>query len=182
MNFELVFKELLKKFSEQNIRYALIGGFALHVAGFTRATNDIDFMVESQDLPKIKDLMSKLGYELTHESQEFSNYWHPMGPLGCVDYLHAHRDYSRQMLLRAKKQKILDNVEIPVLCPEDIIGLKIQAIINNPKRYAIDMSDIEYLLREKLETLDMNLIREYFKLFDQSQELDSILKRIKNAE
>ncbi len=123
MNFELVFKELLQKFSKQNIRFALIGGFAMHVAGFTRATRDIDFLIESEELSKVKDIMAQLGYELTHESQEFSNYWHPMAPLGCVDYLHAHRDYSRKMLARAKKHKVLDNFEIPVLIAEDIIGL-----------------------------------------------------------
>ncbi len=48
MVFVLVFTELLQKFKEQDIRFALIGGFALHVAGFTRATDDIDFMVDSR--------------------------------------------------------------------------------------------------------------------------------------
>jgi len=73
MNFELVFKELLQRFSRQNIRFALIGGFALHVAGFTRATRDIDFLIEAEDLGKVRDIMAQLGYELTHESVEFSN-------------------------------------------------------------------------------------------------------------
>ena len=181
MNFELVFKELLQKFSEQNMRFALIGGFALHVAGFTRATKDIDFLVEAEDLGKIKNIMLKLGYELVHESQEFSNYWHPMGPLGCVDYLHAHREYTRKMLARAKKHNILDGVKIPVLIPEDIIGLKVQSMVNNPKRRLLDMADIEYLLRENLGKLNLDLIRDYFSLFRQEKELDEILKRIKDV-
>jgi hypothetical protein len=182
MNFELVFKELLQKFSEQKIRFALIGGFALHVAGFTRATDDIDFLIEAKDLGKVKDIMKGLGYELTHESQEFSNYWHPMAPLGCVDYLHAHREYSRKMLSRAKKHKILKNFEIPVLIPEDIIGLKVQSLANNPKRYTLDIADIEYLIRENFDKLDLNIIIEYFNLFERGQELDSLLKRIKDAQ
>jgi predicted nucleotidyltransferase len=182
MNFELVFKELLRKFDEQNVRFALIGGFAMHLAGFTRATDDIDFLVEAEDLVKVKDIMKQLGYELTHESREFSNYWHPMAPLGCVDYLHAHREYSRKMLARAKKhEKILDNIEIPVLVPEDIIGLKIQSIANNPQRHALDMADIEYLIREKSGELDFNVIKEYFNLFDKGPELEALLKRIKDA-
>jgi len=182
MNFELVFKELLQKFSEQNIQFALIGGFALHVAGFTRATKDIDFLIESEDLGKIKSIMTRLGYELTHESLEFSNYWHPVASLGCVDYLHAHREYTRKMLKRAKKHKILKNFEVPVLIPEDIIGLKVQSMVNNPKRYALDMADIEYLIREKSDHLDFDIIKEYFHLFDRDNELDTLLRRIKNAE
>ena len=182
MNFELVFKELLRKFSEQNVRFALIGGFAFHVAGFTRATKDIDFLVEAEDLGKIKDIMKKLGYELTHESPEFSNYWHPMGPLGCVDYLHAHREYTRKMLARARRHKILNDIDVPVLIPEDIIGLKVQSIANNPKRHALDMADIEYLIRESANKLDRDMVKEYFHLFDMEKELDDLLKRTKDAQ
>jgi len=181
MNFELVFKELLQKFSEQNVRFALIGGFALHVAGFTRATDDIDFLIEAEDLVKVKDIMSRLGYELTHESSEFSNYWHPMAPLGAVDYLHAHRVYTRNMLSRAKNHKILYNLETPVLIPEDIIGLKVQSMVNNSQRYSLDMADIEYLIRENFDKLDLNIIRDYFNLFNRGHELDNLLKRAKNA-
>lgn len=183
MNFELVFKELLQKFNEQNIRFALIGGFALHVAGFTRATNDIDFLIEADDLVKVKGIMSRLGYELTHESPEFSNYWHPMKHLGCVDYLHARREYTRKMLARARKHKILKNSAVPVLIPEDIIGLKVQSMVNNPARRSLDMADIEYLLREQLDDLDLKMIREYFDLFQQGKELEKILllRRIKDV-
>ena len=182
MNFELVFKELLRKFTEQNIQFALIGGFALHVAGFTRATQDIDFLVAAEDLGKIKAIMARLGYELTHESPEFSNYWHPMAPLGRVDYLHAHRQYARKMLARAKKHRVMENFEVPVLIPEDMIGLKVQSMVNNPKRHALDMADIEYLLRENLDKLNLEIIKEYFHLFDRGYELDDLLKRIKDAQ
>jgi predicted nucleotidyltransferase len=181
MNFELVLKELLQRFNEQNIRFALIGGFALHVAGFTRATKDIDFLILIDDTSKIRDIMTRLGYELTHESQEFSNYWHPMAPLGCVDYLYAHREYTRKMLARARKHKILENFEVPVLIPEDIIGLKVQSMVNNPKRHTLDMADIEYLMRENRDKLNQDSIKEYFHLFDRDAELDDLLKRTKDA-
>jgi hypothetical protein len=181
VNFELVFKELLQRFHEQNIRYALIGGFALHVAGFTRATSDIDFLIEADDLAKVKGIMSRLGYELTHESPEFSNYWHPMKPWGFVDYLHAHREYTRGMLARARTHKILKNSQMPVLIPEDIIGLKVQAMVNDPARRSLDMADIEYLLREQLDDLNLEMIREYFDLFQQGKDLDNILRRIKDV-
>lgn len=181
MNFELVFKELLQRFDEQNIRFALIGGFAMHVAGFTRATSDIDFLIEADDLAKVKDIMSRLGYELTHESPEFSNYWHPMKSLGFVDYLYAHREYTRGMLARARAHKILQNSQVPVLIPEDIIGLKVQSMVNDPTRRSLDMADIEYLLRERLDDLNLEMIREYFDLFQQGKELEKILGRIKDV-
>lgn len=176
MDFELVFKELLTRFDEHNINFALIGGFALHVAGFTRATKDIDFLVDSQDLGKVKDIMARLGYDLVHESQEFSNYWHPMGPLGCVDYLHAHREYARKMLARANKHAILEKFDVPVLIPEDIIGLKVQAVANNAEREGVDMADIEYLLKQNKHRLNLDIIREYFDLFQKGDDLEKLLK------
>jgi len=181
MNFELVLKELLLKFKEQNVRYALIGGFAMQVTGFTRATDDVDFLVEAQDIDKIRKIMQKFGYELTHESQNFSNYWHPMAPMGCVDYLYTHRDYGREMLQRAKNHKILGNIEVPILLPEDIIGLKVQALVNNPQRRALDMADIEYLIKNNLDKLDMKLVKKYFDLFKMNKELENLLKKTKDA-
>ena len=182
MDFQLVFRELLEKFKQQHIRFALIGGFALHAAGFTRATKDIDFVIMAEDMVKINNIMTQLGYELTHESKEFSNYWHPMVPLGCVDYLHAHREYARKMLSRAQSKNILGDFEVPVLIPEDIIGLKVQSMVNNPQRQALDMADIEYLIREKFDQLDLEAIREYFQLFGRQGDLDNLLKRIKDAQ
>lgn len=86
------------------------------------------------------------------------------------------------MLARAKRHAILENFEVPVLIPEDIIGLKVQSMVNNPSRRALDMADIEYLIRENLDKLDLDVIKEYFHLFDQDNGLNSLLKRIRNAQ
>ncbi len=42
MNFEVVSKLILDSFEKENIQFALIGGFALHASGITRATKDIN--------------------------------------------------------------------------------------------------------------------------------------------
>ena len=54
MDFEAVFKLILEQFSKHKIRFAVIGGFALHAAGFPRATQDIDFLLHHEDMPKLK--------------------------------------------------------------------------------------------------------------------------------
>ena len=54
MNFESVFRILLKNFKIHHIRCALIGGFALQAAGYTRSTQDIDFLVSKEDKDKLK--------------------------------------------------------------------------------------------------------------------------------
>ena len=64
--------------------------------------------------------------------------------------------------------------------PEDLIGLKIQAIYNDPKnRLMIDAPDIQRLLALHKDKMDMQLVREYFKLFDKEDLLDDWLNNIK---
>ena len=182
MNFEKVFKFLLENFEKQGIRYALMGGFALHTAGYTRATQDIDILILKEDMPKIKKFLLSLGYELLHESEDVSNFKGALEGLGQIDFLHAHRHYTKNMLKRAQKCGILGNkFEINVLVPEDIIGLKVQASANDPARYTQDSADIEKLLSLHKDRLDIKLLKEYFALFGREKELNALLTRTKNA-
>lgn len=180
MDFASVFRLLISNFQKEKIDFALIGGFALHSAGLSRSTQDIDFLVDDDDRPRLKELMLNCGYKVLHESQDVSNYVGKLKELGRVDFLHAHRKYARKMLGRAKQVDILEGrYKVKVLLAEDLIGLKVQSSSNDPARYHQDMADIEYLLRAN-QNLNLNLVREYFMLFERSEELDTILKRIKD--
>ncbi len=182
MNFEKIFPFLLENFRKHEIRYALMGGFALHAAGYTRATQDIDILILKEDMPKIKQLLLSLGYELIHESREVSNFKGILKELGQIDFLHAHRQYTKNMLKRAQECAILNNTfKIKVLIPEDIIGLKIQASSNDPSRHTRDLADIEKLITLNKDRLDIKLLKEYFSLFGREKELDDLLERTRNA-
>lgn len=43
------FKELFKSLNANNVRYLMIGGYAVGVYGYPRATNDIDIFVSDDD-------------------------------------------------------------------------------------------------------------------------------------
>jgi hypothetical protein len=51
-----------KKLNEKDVRYVLIGGFAMNYYGFPRATEDIDLLVDplNDNISKIKDALSFL--------------------------------------------------------------------------------------------------------------------------
>ena len=182
MDFEKVFKFLLENFKKHNIRYALMGGFALHASGVSRATQDIDILIDKSDMPKIKKLLLSLGYDLIHESEDVSNFKGALKELGQIDFLHAHRQYTKNMLQRAREYGILkDAFKVKVLVPEDIIGLKVQASANDPRRRSQDSADIEALLRRHKNRLDLKLLKEYFSLFGRETELDQLLKKAGHA-
>jgi len=71
------------------------------------------------------------------------------------------------MLKRAIEIDILEgSLKIKVLKPEDLIGLKFQAIKNNPLREQTDIEDIKALLSILRGNLDWSEIEEYAKTFD----------------
>lgn len=47
LNLENDFLEFSKLFNQHNVRYMLIGGYAVSYHGYTRATGDIDFWIAS---------------------------------------------------------------------------------------------------------------------------------------
>jgi len=167
MNFRSILSVLIEKFKENEIRYALMGGLALGLWGAGRSTVDIDFLVDRDDLGKIGRIMEELGYECKFKSENVSQYVSPLKIYGEVDFLHAFRQASLEMLKRAVEKYILEgSLKIKVLKPEDLIGLKFQAIKNNPLREQRDIEDIKALLSILGGNLDWSEIEEYAKTFD----------------
>lgn len=183
MDFILVFKFLLNAFEREKIDFALIGGFALQALGVVRTTLDIDLIVKQEDAEKIKSIMCGHGYDLIHEREDVLNFTGRKFELGRVDFLQAHRKYALSMLENAEEKELLDGqFKIRVIRKEDLIGLKVQSSSNDPGRFNQDMADIRAMIAERSEKLDMDLVREYFCLFDRENELDEMIDEITQAE
>lgn len=165
MDFRTVLSKLLTAFGKHNIRYALMGGFAMGLWGGSRSTVDLDFLVNLDDMSKVDEIMTGLGYELRHHSENVSQYVSPLRVMGEVDFLHAFRRASLEMLQRAADKRIFNgSLTVKTLRPEDLIGLKLQAIKNNPKREENDLADIRMLIHIRKGILDWELIKGYCKI------------------
>ena len=177
MDYKLVFEQLLKSFHEKHVRYALIGGFALGVQGVSRATTDIDFLVHRDDMPKVDIILCELGYELLYRSENVSQYKSPLKILGSVDFLHAFREISVEILQRAQEKMIFnETTALKVATVEDLIGLKVQAMANDISRKSTELMDIESLLAEHGHSVDWSLLESFFSLFG----LDELFGQLKN--
>ncbi|MFH1227464.1 MAG: nucleotidyl transferase AbiEii/AbiGii toxin family protein [Planctomycetota bacterium] len=167
MDFKLVFQKLLAAFDRSGVRYALIGGFAMGLWGAGRSTVDIDFLADRDDLAQIDAIMKKLGYQCRFRTENVAQYVSPLNVFGEVDFLYAFRPVSLGMLKRAGKKEIFNGaLKIRVLKPEDIIGLKLQAINNDPGRKKQDLPDIEALMELHKNKLDWKLLKKYFGMFE----------------
>jgi len=182
MNFELVLENLIPEFEKNRIRYALIGGFALGAWGIPRATMDLDFLIHKKDLNKLDEILTKMGYKLRFRSENVSQYKSNKKDLGSLDFLHAFREISLKMLARAEFKDVRrGKLSIKVARPEDIIGLKIQAMANDPRRKLKELADIEAILRLYKRKINWKLIQEYFQLFKLEDEFKFLMQVLKNA-
>lgn len=157
-----------RRFDEAGVRFALIGGFAMALRGVQRATFDLDFLLTLSDLDAADAILREEGCARVFRSENVSHYQHP-APGGLrVDVLHAFRAPSLGMLGRADRLELAPGCALPVLRIEDIVGLKIQALVNNPARALGDWNDIHRLIRhagEQALPLEWGLIADYLEIF-----------------
>lgn len=183
MDFEIVLKTLISEFSRLKIRCAVIGGFALGVLGVPRQTMDLDFLVHRDDLEKLDKAMSALGYARVFHSENVSQYRHPDTAWGSVDFIHAFRKISLAMLDRAKDYPALGGKQsLRAAQPEDVIGLKVQAMFNDSERRAQEQSDIERLMGQYGRRLDWDRIEEFYDVFGFAEEAKKLRERFDIAE
>ena len=182
MNFERVLEALLAEFAHRHIRYATIGGFALGILGYPRTTIDLDFLVHKDDLNKVHDLLTNLGYQRVVHTENVSQYRHNDDVWGSIDLIHAFRKTSLAMLTRAKSYPVFGAKQnVRVVDPEDVIGLKVQAMVNDPDRKPQESADIERLMSLHGSKLDWKRIQEYYDIFGLGKEARRLRKRFGRA-
>lgn len=174
MNLLATIAKITDLFHKENVEFALIGGLALQAQGVTRATTDVEALILIKDREKVRSLMAKAGFEVFFESGEVMTFIDTETKSNRVDFLLAHRPYATTMLKRAEPKKIFREVPIKVARPEDLIGLKVQAYVNDPNRKDQDTADIRSLIRVHGTKLDWALLRDYFSLFNAEADLDRI--------
>ena len=175
MEFRFVLERLLEGFDRLGLRYAVIGGFAMGALGAPRATQDLDFLVHQEDTPRLHELLTGLGYRRIHHSENVSQYEGESLAWGCLDFVHAFRELALDMLGRAVEKPVFSGTRgIRVLRPEDIIGLKVQAMVNQPKRKDRETADIQALAAANAD-LDWERVTQFYALFG----LDDELRRLR---
>ena len=87
------------------------------------------------------------------------------------------------MLARAKQVSIFDGTAtVRVAQAEDVIGLKVQAMVNNPDRRTGELDDIERLMRLYGDRLDWARILAFYELFELREEGRQMQNRFDHAQ
>ncbi len=178
MDLKKILLILTKEFEKQEINYALIGGFAMGAYRMGRNTLDINFLIAIEDMKKVNAILHDLSYKKIHTTKDVSQYTSPVELFGEIDILHAQRTISKEMLKNSIIKEVFDGkFKVKVLLPEDIIGLKIQTIANNPARKAKDTLDIEDIVSHFKGKIDWKKLSKYFKLFTMNSQYLSLKRK-----
>lgn len=117
------------------------------------------------------------------QSENVSQYRHPSLAWGSVDFIHAFRKMSLAILDRAKEYPALGGRQsLKTAQPEDLIGLKVQVIFNDPDRRTQEQIDIERLMSLYGRKLDWHRIEEFYGVFDLAEEAKKLRERFDRAE
>jgi hypothetical protein len=76
VDFAAVLADLAQFLDRNHLRFGLAGALALHAHGLSRATSDLDLVVEDKAKPLLLEHLDGLGYERLHASDGFSNHLH----------------------------------------------------------------------------------------------------------
>lgn len=158
--------------TQLKVPHALIGGMALSEYGYGRGTQDVDWLIPEEKIQDVLTHFQSEGFTVFHQSENVLQFTGKAE----VDFLIARRPVSRSMLENARYSESLD---LPVILPEDLIGLKIQAYSGNPTRKSKELSDIQELA-ERLPNLDWEKVKFYADHFDEWPTLELIQKALKN--
>jgi hypothetical protein len=161
MNFASVLSDLVGFLAQNRLRFGLAGALALHAHGHSRATSDLDLVVEDRGKPLLLDHMKDLGYELLHVSDGFSNHLHADPRLGRVDFIYVEDRTADLLFARASPVRLFGDVEVLVPKAEHLAAMKVQAIKDDPSRTLQELADIRFLLQ--LPGVDREEVRGYFE-------------------
>ena len=171
------------------IHFALIGGLSVAAWGIVRATEDIDYLVDSEPSPigdpNLRNQLKRF-FERQHCRVEWriGDYDDPVplllriklprsyGGLGA-DILWAHRHWHREALSRSIDVN-LSRRRVPVLHPEDLILLKLEA--GGPG----DLTDVAGLLADPPRQLNLSRLKATATRLRMGRALETCLRQLKN--
>ena len=174
MNFAKVLALLDEFLTRQEFRYVVVGAFALHAYGLTRATADLDLAVDAAAQPLLLPHLETLGYQTLHASAGYSTHVHPLGRLGRVDFLYLGENTAATIFGAAQRLLDLDGRVFPVPRVEHLAAMKAFAMKNAPERSLREMADVLQILQ--LPGVDRSEIQTYFRTYGLEEQFDEILR------
>jgi hypothetical protein len=142
-----------RKLPEEGIECILIGGFAVNHYGYARNTLDIDFMIVSDRLPAVREIMTHAGFSNVSIHENVAFFSMP-GAQPRIDFLLVDEGTMRELLSGSVDVTVHGHsLKVPAL--KDLIAMKVFALSQDvERRMGKDLPDIAFLT--DLHNLDLD--------------------------
>jgi predicted nucleotidyltransferase len=146
------YKEMLQRLLEENVRFLLVGAYAVAVHGFPRATKDIDFFVWAtpENAAKLMRALAKFGAPLHDISEADFSSEGVVFQIGNsprrIDIITNISGVKFEQAYANKTTISIEGIEVPVISLEDLIANK------RASARTQDLADVE-----KLESVSLQM-------------------------
>jgi len=153
------FKEFIELLNENEVKYLVIGGYAVNFHGYPRYTRDIDFWIwmNEENIDKLIDVLRKFGFaSLGLNMDDF------MSPKNIIqlgyepqriDLLVDANGADFESCFERKTEEDVDGVSIKFLSIEDLIIVKKEA---GRFKDLADAEELENILKKKTKNDQRN--------------------------
>ena len=173
-----LFQEIAAAARERELRFLIIGGFALVFHGCARDTADVDLMIRREDKAAWVDYFVSRGYAVLQDAGSFVQFEPPPGSAWPVDLmLVADATFEPMFAVSIEVEMYDAKVRIPSL--EHFLALKLHALKHGHiGRFSKDFLDVEALVRVNQLDLRSERVREIFLKYGTLDLYDKISRAI----
>ena len=137
------FKDFIKSLNEHNVKYILLGGWAVGIYGNPRVTKDIDFLIaiDNQNIESLQHALLDFGAPTVENSvfQNVGNVFRLGRSPVQIDIINLADGIDFNSCYETRNIISIDDMEISVISKQDLINNK-----RASGRYQ-DLADIEFL-------------------------------------
>ena len=139
-------QSLYDRFDREGIPLLLAGGWAVRHHGYSRFTNDLDWVCSRQHEERALDLMRQLRFEQASEGMASRFVRGDLPGFPAVDLIWVSMESFA--IMQETSERTGPRGEIPVLGFETLLAMKIHALKDHETRKGKDLLDIRFLLAE----------------------------------
>ena len=124
------YKDILQLFTDNGVKYLVVGAYALGAYGFPRATGDIDLWVlaDGENSKKIFRCLAKFGAPMEQISEKTFSEPGVIFQIGIVprriDIITKISGVDFEQAFSRREEFVIDNVKVPFISKQDLITNK----------------------------------------------------------
>ncbi len=169
--------ELSQAAAKRELRFLVIGGFAVAAHGYGRTTRDVDIVVCREDRAAWLTLLSGLGYAPWHDGGSFLQFHGPPDSLP-LDAMLANSDTFAKLMAGAQST-VLEETQVLVPDLPSLLAMKLHALKHGGlNRQFSDLDDILQLLSVNRINPRAPEIRALFERYGSPEHYERVLKAL----